>query len=112
MRSSRAAFTMPSMSFGCTGTFVPTSAVPALPGAMNTSPTAGDCASFHAIACSRPPFPTRSTRALMGLLPLDGARWLGRDVVDHAVHPVHLVHDPVRDPGEQFVRQPRPVGRH
>src|SRR5699024_9054037 len=35
-------------------------AVPALPGATNTFSTFGDCASFHASACSRPPLPSTS----------------------------------------------------
>src|ERR1700722_17267895 len=34
------------------------SAVPALPGATKTCCTRGDCAHFHASACSRPPPPT------------------------------------------------------
>ena len=36
-------------------------AVPALPGAHSTSLTFGDCASFHASACSRPPLPINNT---------------------------------------------------
>src|SRR5690606_17905158 len=36
-------------------------AVPALPGATSTSLTRGDCAHFHASACSRPPPPITST---------------------------------------------------
>src|SRR6185437_287485 len=36
-------------------------AVPALPGATNTFETRGDCAIFHASACSRPPPPTTRT---------------------------------------------------
>jgi len=46
-------------SMGWMGTFsTPGScAVPALPGATNTLSTRGDCASFHASACSRPPLP-------------------------------------------------------
>src|SRR5690348_6216541 len=39
-------------------------AVPALPGATNTFATRGDCATFHASACSRPPPPT--TRTFIG----------------------------------------------
>ena len=35
-------------------------AVPALPGATKTVSTLGDCASFHASACSRPPLPITS----------------------------------------------------
>ena len=38
------------------GTHVATRAMPGFPGAANTS-TPGDCASFHASACSRPPLP-------------------------------------------------------
>src|SRR6185503_1946957 len=33
------------------------------------------------------------------LLPLDRCRWLGRDVVDHPVHPRHLVDDAAADLG-------------
>ena len=36
-------------------------AVPALPGATNTKLTFGDCAHFHASACSLPPEPIIST---------------------------------------------------
>ena len=35
--------------------------VPALPGATNTFATRGDCATFHASACSRPPPPMTRT---------------------------------------------------
>src|SRR5574344_3150608 len=38
----------------------PASAVPPLPGATNTLVALGDCASFHASACSRPPPPITS----------------------------------------------------
>src|SRR6185503_2505645 len=40
-------------------------AVPPLPGATNTFCTRGLCASFHAIACSRPPLPM--TRSFMSV---------------------------------------------
>src|SRR5262245_34215726 len=46
------------------------------------------------------------------LLPLDRGRRLRRDVVDDAVHALHLVRDAVRDRGEHVVREPRPVRRH
>src|SRR6185295_14806911 len=46
------------------------------------------------------------------LLPLDRCRWLGRDVVDHPVHPRHLVDDAAADPGQDLVRQLRPIGGH
>src|SRR5262245_10812795 len=36
-------------------------AVPALPGATSTCVTIGDCAAFHANACSRPPPPMMRT---------------------------------------------------
>src|SRR2546430_5639619 len=45
-------------------TFSPISAVPAFPGAQNTRSTPGDCLSFQASACSRPPLPT--TRIFTG----------------------------------------------
>src|SRR5229473_7491498 len=47
-----------------------------------------------------------------GSLPLDGARGLGGDVVDDAVDALDLVDDPARDPAQQVVGQPRPVGGH
>ena len=37
-------------------------AIPGFPGAACSSVSAGDCASFHASACSRPPDPTTRTR--------------------------------------------------
>src|SRR5881396_617606 len=46
------------------------------------------------------------------LLPLDGGRRLRRDVVDDAVHALHLVDDAAREPGEEIAGQPRPIGRH
>ena len=46
------------------------SAVPPLPGATNTACTLGDCDSFHASACSRPPPPT--TRTFMRQFPFLG----------------------------------------
>ena len=56
-------------------------AVPALPGATNTLATRGDCAIFHASACSRPPPPM--TR--MFIAPLSIERDLAEDVQDAAV---------------------------
>src|SRR5947209_16374650 len=47
------------------GTFVPSFAVPAFPGAQNTLPTRGERASFHTRACSRPPLPITSTFCVM-----------------------------------------------
>ena len=41
--------------------FSPKPTVPALPGALQSAPKRGDCASFQAIACSRPPPPRRRT---------------------------------------------------
>src|SRR3989344_2991903 len=42
-------------------TFSPHCDVPPFPGAMYNFPIRGDCESFHASACSRPPLPTRRT---------------------------------------------------
>src|SRR3954466_5637897 len=47
-------------------TFSPNDAVPALPGAQKICCTSGDCLSFQASACSRPPLPT--TRILIARL--------------------------------------------
>ena len=44
-----------------TGAIVASAAVPAFPGATNTSRTRGDCRSFQAKTCSRPPWPTTRT---------------------------------------------------
>src|SRR5438874_1798208 len=51
-------------SFGGIKTFSPISCVPAFPGAQKIRSAPGDCASFHARACSRPPLPT--TRIFTG----------------------------------------------
>ena len=45
--------------------FSPYCAVPAFPGALVRLPRRGDCASFQAIACSRPPPPSRRTLLLI-----------------------------------------------
>src|ERR1035437_1754965 len=45
------------------GRHVACEAIPGFPGAQKISPISGDCASFHAKACSRPPEPM--TRTLM-----------------------------------------------
>src|SRR6266511_1726493 len=46
------------------------------------------------------------------LLPLDGRRRLGRDVIDHPVDTFDFVDDARRDPREQVVWQASPVGGH
>src|SRR5271165_2903833 len=56
------------------------SAVPALPGATNTSRARGDCAHFHASACSRPPPPT--IRIFMG----ETGLWLVAKVTHSGEH--------------------------
>src|SRR5438552_6434709 len=56
-------------------------AVPALPGATYTLPTRGDCAIFHASACSRPPPPmTRTFNASLSV-----ERYAAKNVQDTAV---------------------------
>src|SRR5215472_3475363 len=45
-------------------------------------------------------------------LPLDGSGRLAGHVEHYAVDAAHLVHDPVRDPRQHVVREPRPVGGH
>src|SRR5690606_7313351 len=59
--TSRAAATCPSTSVAATGRQRATSSMPALPGAAYSAPTPSLCASFHTMACSRPPPPTTST---------------------------------------------------
>src|SRR5215213_4863811 len=56
--------------------------------------------------------PRGGYRYTMPSLPLDRGWRLRRDVIDHAVHAGHLVHDPARDLREDLVWQLRPVGRH
>ena len=46
------------------------------------------------------------------LLPLDGRRWLRRDVVANAIDTLDLVDDVVGNLGEEVVRQMSPVGCH
>src|SRR4051794_25985042 len=48
-------------------------------------------------------------RTTSRLLPLDGGRRLAADVVDHPVDALDLVDDPRRDPGQQLIRQVRPI---
>src|SRR5918993_577159 len=48
-------------SAGSIGTSWACSAMPGLPGAANSLPSLGDCASFQASACSRPPEPSSRT---------------------------------------------------
>src|SRR5690606_28424786 len=59
----RAKATSPGMSSAAIATFetLGSRAVPALPGAQYTRFTRGDCAHFHASACSRPPPPMTRT---------------------------------------------------
>ena len=61
--SARASRVRPPMSVAGTGTLrtFGSRAVPALPGATNTSATRGEAAHFQASACSRPPEPTMRT---------------------------------------------------
>src|SRR5688572_24229621 len=54
----------------------------------------------------------RRTFTVVSLFPFDCSGRLGRDVVGDAVDAAHLVDDAVRDPGEELVRQRRPVGGH
>src|SRR6185369_16589874 len=58
---SRAKRTRPGESLGEIGTFVPSAAVPAFPGAQKIASTRGDWRNFQARACSRPPPPTMSS---------------------------------------------------
>ena len=53
---------IPSRSVTATAWSVASRPMPGFPGAACSSASRGDCASFHASACSRPPDPTRSTR--------------------------------------------------
>src|SRR5512144_750069 len=60
-------------------------AVPAFPGATNTLATRGDCASFHASACSRPPPPITRTFTLPASLGTSIECDLAEEVEDAAV---------------------------
>src|ERR1043165_858077 len=113
MRLDLAAATRPSISVVFGTRLVATIPVPAFPGETKISSTCGDWRSFQAVACSRPPEPTSRTRApTRALLPLDRPRRLGGDVVDHPVDAGDFVDDAIGHPGEKFVRQAGPVGRH
>jgi hypothetical protein len=62
------------------------SCVPALPGATYSVPHEGDCVSFQAKACSRPPLPTTSTFCCLHVTTrrreLEAAAWLDRRCTD------------------------------
>src|ERR1035438_7137210 len=45
-------------------------------------------------------------------LPLNRPRRFRRDVVDHSVHALYLIHDPRGHGLEHFMRERNPVGRH
>lgn len=61
-------------------------------------------------ACSVP-YRTATFHACL-LLPLDGRRWFGRDVVADAVDTSHLVDNLVAHASHEVVRQMSPVGSH
>ena len=48
----------------------------------------------------------------IGLLPLNGRRWLWSDVVGHAVNASNLTDDARRNAGRQLVRKLCPVSGH
>src|SRR5688572_15216015 len=77
-----ASATRPGMSLAATGTFrhLASAAVPALPGATSTSVTRGDCASFQARACSRPPPPMTRTLTARSMTEVPHAGEDHRDV--------------------------------
>lgn len=58
------------------------------------------------------PHSRRITHLLVNLLPLDGRGRLGRDIVHHAIYPLHLMDNLVGDRRQEVVRQVNPVGRH
>ncbi len=70
MRFSLAKRASPGRSLAVIGRFSPRAAVPAFPGAQKISLTRGDCRSFHAKACSRPPLPI--TRIFTGTAAASG----------------------------------------
>src|SRR5919197_5516746 len=69
--SVRARSRRPSPSSARIGWHSPRRAIPGLPGAACRSVSDGDCASFQASACSRPPEPTRRTLTAASLCRLD-----------------------------------------
>ena len=38
------------------------------------------------------------------LLPLDGGRWFGSDIINDTIDTVYFVHDTVRDAGQYVIR--------
>src|SRR5258708_1339758 len=79
MRSASANDTRSGIDVNATLVSSDSSAVPALPGATKTLPTRGDCAIFHASACSRPPPPI--TRTFNASLPVEPD---AREKIKHA----------------------------
>src|SRR6266404_7832321 len=55
--------------------------------------------------------PPRMTMLLRSL-PLDRSGRLRRDVINHAVHPFYLIHDPAGNGFQHFVWQRDPIGGH
>src|SRR6185369_17554336 len=54
----------------------------------------------------------RSVARLLFLFPLNRARWLRSDVINHAVDSLDLVDDPRRDPFDDFPRKLDYVSSH
>src|SRR4249919_831520 len=103
--SLRASASSPSMSLAATSTLRHRGsfAVPALPGATSTSVTRGDCASFHASACSRPPEPmTRSFMPIPGSASEENA---AGDFDALAVDPAVLLREQRRDGAADVIRE-------
>lgn len=49
---------------------------------------------------------------MLGLLPLNRARWLGRDIICHAVNPFHFINDTGRDMGQEVMTKRVDIGGH
>ena len=81
-------------------------AVPALPGATSTSSTRGDCASFQASACSRPPEPMTRIFMPCPVSSTSSARRRGSSVVKLPPKPRVPANDSL-----QSRRARRPAGR-
>src|ERR1700733_8406070 len=53
-----------------------------------------------------------SCKSPQQLLPLNRSRWLGSNVIDHAVYALYFIHNPRGDIFQYFVRQRNPIGGH
>ena len=48
----------------------------------------------------------------VSLLPFNGSRWFGADIVHHPIYSLYLVDDVIRHLGQKTIGQLRPVSSH